>query len=66
MFDYKEKYLKYKKKYLNAKYGGSEIQKSKEHKYVASWNLSWAIQENIAPSFASEEDYARKCKKKIQ
>ena len=65
MIDYKEKYLKYKKKYVEAKYGGGvENEEVNTNKYVASWNLSWAIQENVAPSFASEEDYARKCKKK--
>ena len=78
MDSYKEKYLKYKNKYLAMKKYGGENHDNKKHddekhhhdtknnKYVASWNLSWAIQENVAPEYASEEDYARKCEKKYK
>ena len=69
MINYKNKYLKYKKKYLTL--GGSNINKSiKSNKtkniietkksFIGSWNISWAIQENIVAG--SEEDYVRKCK----
>ena len=55
MDSYKEKYLKYKSKYLAMKKYGGENHDNKKHddgkhhhdtrnnKYVASWNLSWAI-----------------------
>ncbi len=74
MDSYKEKYLKYKKKYLTIKTFGGKINNNNnatkidttKNKYVASWNLSWAIQENVAPEYASEEDYARKCEKKYK
>merc|ERR1712100_254651 len=74
MTNYYEKYIKYKKKYLEL-IGGTKKKTNlvnkfyNEHNwgdansmYAVTWNLSFAVQSRLEASWPSESDYVVACK----